>query len=138
MKIMRLAAQADASGRDIKVADIDDTSDVSLFDIALHLDRAFERGEAAASIYIERAIELGVLYLERHETGNIAEVVQYLGDRLYEGTEFFRTLPYWLKNELADALSGDPEPDAWMDVYDDYVFNEGFGRRQQTKTLAAA
>ncbi|MCO6429367.1 MAG: hypothetical protein J5J00_00775 [Deltaproteobacteria bacterium] len=124
MKVLRLAAEEEALGHEVQIEDLPASPDVHPFHIALHLERALQRGEDVALKYLQKAEEFGIISSRCKSRDDLAAFVKELSGKIGEGLEFFKSLPYAIKQKIADDLETPSGSRDWRDIYDRHVFND--------------
>lgn len=102
MKLIRMLAEGRVEGKHFELFGIPADQKIEFFDIALHLDRAFEHSVGAAEVYLSECVRLGMIELDP-EKDIIDAAIDHLGSALKAGVKFF-------KNLSGERKSGAPSP----------------------------
>lgn len=102
LKMLRLCAEAAELGEQWAVVGVPDQVAVDDFELAIELNKALFRGEAAAQRFVSLCIE-GELFACQSGGAALADVIAELSRGLYAGLDFFDELTPRLR-EKAEAL----------------------------------
>lgn len=91
-KMIRMMAISEVEGRPVHIQGVPQDAEVSPFDVALHLDRALERGTRVAQIYVAECFRLGLISIDAKDCQTIGTAIEKLKHGVNGGLKSFKNI----------------------------------------------